>query len=59
LEIAEFKSFVKSTNDKLAEKDEQIKKLQQQLNDHQELMKSAIEVMVQLDHAVKNTAIQS
>lgn len=58
-EIAEFKSFVKSTNDKLAEKDEQIKKLQQQLNDHQELMKSAIEVMVQLDHAVKNTAIQS
>ena len=59
LEIAEFKSFIKSTNDKLAEKDEQIKKLQQQLNDHQELMKSAIEVMVQLDHAVKNTAIQS
>ena len=59
IEKAEFQSFVKSFNDKLSEKDAEIKWLKQQLSNHQELVKWIIEVMVQLDHAVKNTAIQS
>lgn len=59
IEKAEFNSFVKSFNQKLDEKDEQIKKLQTQIANQNELMKWAIEVMIQLEHAVKNTAIQS
>lgn len=59
IEKAEFQSFVKSFNDKLSEKDAEIKWLKQQLSNHQELVKWIIEVMIQLDHAVKNTAIQS
>ena len=59
IEKAEFNSFVKSFNQKLDEKDEQIKKLQTQVANQNELMKWAIEVMLQLEHAVKNTAIQS
>lgn len=59
IEKAEFNSFVKSFNQKLDEKDEQIKSLQSQITSQKELMKCAIEVMVQLEHAVKNTAIQS
>ena len=59
IEKAEFNSFVKSFNAKLDEKDEQIKKLQTQVANQNELMKWAIEVMLQLEHAVKNTAIQS
>lgn len=59
IEKAEFQSFVKSFNDKLSEKDAEIKSLKQQLENHQELMKWTIEVLMQLDHAVKNTAIQS
>ena len=59
IEKAEFNSFVKSFNQKLDEKDEQIKKLQTQIANQNELMKWAIEVMLQLEHAVKNTAIQS
>ena len=59
IEKAEFNSFVKSFNQKLDEKDEQIKSLQSQIESQKELMKCAIEVMVQLEHAVKNTAIQS
>jgi hypothetical protein len=43
----------------LSEKDAEIKWLKQQLSNHQELVKWIIEVMIQLDHAVKNTAIQS
>lgn len=58
-ENAEFKSFVKSFNDRLDEKDAEIKSLKQQLANHQELMKWAIEVMMNLEHAIKNTAIQS
>ena len=59
IEKAEFQSFVKSFNKKLSEKDAEIKWLKQQLSNHQELVKWIIEVMIQLDHAVKNTAIQS
>lgn len=59
IEKAEFQSFVKSFNDKLSEKDAEIKSLKQQLSNHQELMKWTIEVLMQLDHAIKNTAIQS
>lgn len=59
VEKAEFQSFVKSFNDKLSEKDAEIKSLKQQLLNHQELMKWTIEVLMQLDHAIKNTAIQS
>ena len=59
VEKAEFQSFVKSFNDKLSEKDAEIKSLKQQLSNHQELMKWTIEVLMQLDHAIKNTAIQS
>lgn len=59
IEKAEFQSFVKSFNQKLSEKDAEIKWLKQQLSNHQELVKWIIEVMIQLDHAVKNTAIQS
>jgi len=59
IEKAEFQSFVKSFNEKLSEKDAEIKWLKQQLSNHQELVKWIIEVMIQLDHAVKNTAIQS
>lgn len=59
IEKAEFQSFVKSFNDKLSEKDAEIKSLKQQLANHQELMKWTIEVLMQLDHAIKNTAIQS
>ena len=58
-ENAEFKSFVESFNHRLDEKDAEIKSLKQQLANHQELMKWAIEVMMSLEHAVKNTAIQS
>lgn len=59
IEKAEFQSFVKSFNEKLSEKDAEIKSLKQQLANHQELMKWTIEVLMQLDHAIKNTAIQS
>ena len=59
IEKAEFNSFVKSFNQKLDEKDEQIKKLQTQIANQNELMKWAIEVMIQLEHAVKNTAVMS
>ena len=59
IEKAEFQSFVKSFSDKLSEKDAEIKSLKQQLANHQELMKWTIEVLMQLDHAIKNTAIQS
>ena len=59
IEKAEFQSFVKSFNEKLSEKDAEIKSLKQQLSNHQELMKWTIEVLMQLDHAIKNTAIQS
>lgn len=59
IEKAEFNSFVKSFNKKLDEKDEQIKKLQTQIANQNELMKWAIEVMIQLEHAVKNTAVMS
>lgn len=59
VENAEFKSFVKSFNEKLDEKDLQIKSLQQQVANQNELIKWAIEVMMELDHAIKNTAIQS
>ena len=58
-EDAEFKSFVKSFNQRLDEKDEQIKALQQQVANQNELMKWAIEVMMWLEHAIKNTAISS
>ena len=58
-ENAEFKSFVKSFNQRLDEKDEQIKALQQQVANQNELMKWAIEVMMWLEHAIKNTAISS
>ncbi len=59
VENAEFKSFVKSFNEKLDEKDLQIKSLQNEIANQKELIKWAIEVMIELDHAVKNTAIQS
>ena len=59
IEKAEFQSVVKSFNEKLSEKDAEIKSLKQQLANHQELMKWTIEVLMQLDHAIKNTAIQS
>lgn len=59
IEKAEFQSFVKSFNDKLNEKDAEINQLKQQLSNHQELMKWTIEVLMQLDNAIKNTAIQS
>lgn len=59
IEVAEFNSFVKSFNQKLDEKDEQIKSLQKQIANQSELMKWAIEVMIQLENAVKHTAIQS
>lgn len=59
IENAEFKSFVKSFNEKLDEKDLQIKSLQNEIANQKELIKWAIEVMVELDHAIKNTAIQS
>lgn len=59
IENAEFKSFVKSFNEKLDEKDLQIKSLQNEIANQKELIKWAIEVMIELDHAVKNTAIQS
>jgi hypothetical protein len=39
IEKAEFNSFVKSFNQKLDEKDEQIKKLQTQIANQNELMK--------------------
>ena len=58
-ENAEFKSFVKSFNQRLDEKDVQIKALQQQVANQNELMKWAIEVMMWLEHAIKNTAISS
>ena len=59
VENAEFKSFVKSFNEKLDEKDLQIKSLQNEIANQKELIKWAIEVMIELDHAIKNTAIQS
>ena len=58
-EKAEFQSFVKSFNEKLDEKDVQIKSLQTEIANQKELIKWAIEVMIELDHAIKNTAIQS
>ena len=58
-EKAEFQSFVKSFNEKLNEKDVQIKSLQTEIANQKELIKWAIEVMIELDHAIKNTAIQS
>lgn len=58
-ENAEFKSFVKSFNEKLDEKEMQIKSLEKQVANQNELIKWAIEVMMKLDHAIKNTAVQS
>ena len=61
-ENAEFKtleSSVKSLYDKLDEKDAEIKALKTEVANQNELLKWAIEVMLQLDHAVKNTAIMS
>ena len=59
LENAEFKTFVDSFNKKLSEKDAEIKALKTDIANQNELIKGAIEVMLQLDHAIKNTAIQS
>lgn len=59
IENAEFKSFVKSFNEKLDEKEMQIKSLEKQVANQNELIKWAIEVMMKLDHAIKNTAVQS
>ena len=61
-ENAEFKtleSSVKSLYDKLDEKDAEIKALKTEVANQNELLKWAMEVMLQLDHAVKNTAIMS
>ena len=61
-ENAEFKtleSSVKSLYDKLDEKDAEIKALKTEIANQNELLKWAMEVMLQLDHAVKNTAIMS
>ena len=61
-ENAEFKtleSSVKSLYDKLDEKDAEIKALKTEVANQNELLKWAMEVMLQLDHAVKNTAIVS
>lgn len=59
IENAEFKTFVKSFNEKLDEKEMQIKSLEKQVANQNELIKWAIEVMMKLDHAIKNTAVQS
>lgn len=59
IENAEFKSFVKSFNERLDEKELQIKSLEKQVANQNELIKWAIEVMMKLDHAIKNTAVQS
>lgn len=58
-ENAEFKTFVKSFNQRLDEKDAEIKALKTDIANQNELIKWAIEVMLQLDHAIKNTAISS
>ena len=58
-ENAEFKAFVKSFNERLDEKELQIKSLEKQVANQNELIKWAIEVMMNLDHAIKNTAVQS